>query len=116
MTDREATVRRYYDGVDAEDYEAVFELFADDVTYHRPGQPAIEGMADFRSFYLEGRPLEDGEHVVHDVVVDGNTVAVRGTFAGVQDGEEVSFGFADVHEFDGDRIVRRWTYTDRDEV
>ncbi|NHN57867.1 MULTISPECIES: ester cyclase [Halorussus] len=110
-------VRDYYEYVDAEDYESVFSLFADDVTYARPGQADVSGMAEFREFYLEDRPLEDGSHEVRDLVVDGDTVAVRGEFSGTQDDEEVSFGFADFHRFDDDgKITERWTYTDRDEV
>ncbi|WP_137283594.1 nuclear transport factor 2 family protein [Halorussus salinisoli] len=110
-------VRTYYDYIDAEDYESVFSLFAADVTYERPGQSNLSGMAEFREFYLEDRPLEEGNHEIHDVTADGDTVAVRGEFTGVQDGEEVSFGFADFHRFDEDgQITERWTYTDRDEV
>ena len=111
------TVRQYYEYIDAEDYEAVFSLFAEDVTYERPGQSNLSGMAEFREFYLEQRPLEDGRHEVHDVVAEGDTVAVRGAFAGMQGDEEVSFGFADFHRFDDEgKIAERWTYTDRDEV
>ncbi len=110
-------VRSYYDHVDAEEYDSLFALFADDVVYERPGQPAIDGMDDFRAFYHEDRPLEDGSHEVDDVVADGDTVAVRGSFSGVQDGTEVSFGFADFHVFDDDgKIGRRYSYTDRDTV
>ncbi|GAB6880563.1 nuclear transport factor 2 family protein [Halorubrum gandharaense] len=136
-------VRRYYEVVDAEAYEELFDLFDDDVVYERPGQPPIEGKAAFREFYETGRPLEDGTHEVHSVVVNppnetasddgdgsdesgddhtnatapaGPTVAVRGTFSGIQDGDRVSFGFADFHEFDGGVIARRYTFTDRDEV
>jgi ketosteroid isomerase-like protein len=110
-------VRNYYDRIDAEDYEAVFALFADDVTYERPGQSNLSGLEEFREFYLEDRPLEDGEHEVHDVTVGGDTVAVRGEFTGTQGDEEVSFGFADFHRFDEDGLItERWTYTDRDEV
>ena len=110
-------VRDYYEYVDDEDYESVFALFAEDVTYERPGQSDLSGMDEFREFYLEDRPLEDGDHEVYDVVADGDTVAVRGRFEGVQDGTVVSFGFADLHRFDDDGdIVERWTYTDRDEV
>jgi len=50
------------------------------------------------------------------VVVDGDTVAARGRFRGQQDGASVAFAWADFHEFDGDRIARRYTFTDRDEV
>lgn len=118
MTERtpEATVREYYDLVDAEEYDDLVALFAEDVRYERPGQGAIEGRAALRKFYLDGRPLEDGSHEVHDVVVDGETVAVRGTFSGTQNGESVSFDFADFHEFEDGKIRRRYTFTDRDEV
>ncbi|MFB6124869.1 MAG: nuclear transport factor 2 family protein [Halanaeroarchaeum sp.] len=117
MTDHEELVRSYYERVDAEDYEGVFALFAEDVVYDRPGQEPIAGMADFREFYLTGRPLEDGEHTIDDVVVEGDVAAVRGEFSGVQDGDRVAFGFADFHEFDdAGQIARRFTYTDRDEV
>ena len=111
------TVRDYYDYIDFEEYESVFSLFADNVTYERPGQSNLSGMDEFRQFYLEDRPLEDGSHDVHDVVTEGDTVSVRGEFTGTQDGEQVTFGFADFHRFnDEGRITERWTYTDRDEV
>ena len=101
-------VRNYYEYVDAEDYDSVFSLFADDVTYERPGRSNLSGIDEFREFYLEERPLEDGGHEVHDVVAGGDTVAVRGSFVGTQCGEEVSFGFADFHRFDdASRITER---------
>ena len=114
---RVETVRSYYDLVDAGDYDRLVELFAEDVTYHRPGQPAIEGRAALREFYETGRPLSDGSHELADVVAgDGAAVAVRGRFAGRQDGDRVAFGFADLHRFADGVIAERWTYTDRDEV
>ena len=112
----ESVVRSYYEYVDAEQYDDLVACFAEDVRYERPGQPAIAGREDLRSFYLEGRPLEDGSHEIRDVVVDGNTVAVRGSFSGLQNGQEVAFGFADFHELEAGEIVRRYTFTDRDEV
>ncbi len=112
----EATVREYYELVDAEEYEGLFALFAEDIRYERPGQGAIEGHGSLREFYLEQRPLEDGAHEVHDVIVDENIAAVRGTFSGVQDGTVVEFDFADFHEFVDGKIQRRYTFTDRDEV
>lgn len=113
----EAVVRSYYDYVDAEQYDELFSLFADDIVYSRPGQNDIDGMDDFQRFYLEERALTDGEHEIVDVRVDGDTVAVRGRFSGNQSGETVSFGFADFHQFDDDGLIEsRWTYTDRDTV
>lgn len=116
MDDRESVVRRYYDLVDADRYDDLVALFAEDVSYERPGQEPIEGRDALRAFYEEGRPLDGGSHEVRDVVVDGETIAVRGTFSGRQGGERVGFGFADIHEFEDGSIVRRYTFTDRDEV
>lgn len=115
-TEPEAVVREYYQTVDDERYDDLVELFTEDVRYERPGQGAIAGREELREFYLEGRPLDDGTHEVHDVVVDGDTVAVRGSFSGRQGEETVAFGFADFHEFEGGAIARRYTFTDRDEV
>ncbi|WP_053948672.1 nuclear transport factor 2 family protein [Halolamina sediminis] len=128
---RESVVRRYYALVDAGEYDALVELFTEDVVYERPGQATIEGREALREFYETGRPLSNGEHELHAVVADsveqrsagnrtqsddGDTVAVRGTFRGEQDGDAVELGFADFHEFDGESIARRYTYTDRDTV
>ena len=114
--DPETTVRRYYELVDEGAYDELVSLFASDVTYERPGQSSLDGREALRTFYEEDRPLEDGSHDLHSVVVDGDTVAVRGSFNGRQNGERVSFGFADFHEFDDGVIARRYTFTDRDEV
>ena len=116
MTDYAERVRAYYDAVDDDRIDDLLDLFADDVVYDRPGQQSIEGKADLEAFYREERPLEDGSHDVHDVLVDESRAAVRGTFSGVQDGEAVEFGFADVHVFEDGRIAERYTYTDRDTV
>ena len=112
----EATARRYYDLIDASDHDALVELFSEDVVYERPGQASIEGREALRTFYEDERPLSNGTHELHSVVADGDTVAVRGTYRGEQDGEPVELGFADFHEFRDGEIVRRDTYTDRDTV
>lgn len=112
----ETLAREYYDCIDSDDYEGVFELFDEDVTYHRPGQPPIEGIEDLRTFYLEERPLAVGEHDIESIAVDSDTVAVRGRYVGEQDGDAVDFGWADFHTFEDDVIVERHTYTDRDTI
>jgi len=114
--DPEAVARQYYDLVDAGEYDDLVALFTEDVVYERPGQDSIEGEDALRRFYEEERPLSDGEHELHSVVADGETVAVRGAFRGEQDGEAVELGFADFHEFEDGEIARRYTFTDRDEV
>ncbi len=110
------TVREYYELVDADAYDDLVALFAPDVVYERPGQAAIEGREDLRRFYEVERPLSEGSHEVHTVVAEGDTVAVRGSFTGLQGDDRVDFSFADFHEFENGLIARRYTFTDRDEV
>ena len=110
-------VRSYYDAVDDSRIDDLLALFAEGVSYQRPGQQPIEGLDALEAFYRDERPLSEGEHEVDDVLAAETSVAVRGTFTGVQDGDRVEIGFADVHVFDDDgRIAERYTYTDRDTV
>ncbi|WP_160135522.1 nuclear transport factor 2 family protein [Halococcus salsus] len=115
-TGPESVVRAYYELVDRDRYDNLMDLFAEDISYERPGQSPIEGRSALREFYESGRPLEDGSHEIHSVIVEDLTAAVRGSFTGKQHGEQVRFGFADFHEFENEVITRRYTYTDRDEV
>lgn len=111
-----AAARRYYELVDDGAHDELVALFSEDVVYERPGQERIEGREALREFYDAGRPLSDGQHELHDVVSDGDTVAVRGSYRGQQEGEPVELGFADFHEFEAGEITRRYTFTDRDTV
>jgi ketosteroid isomerase-like protein len=114
--DRDSQIKvleSYYRFIDDEQYDALFDLFADDIVYHRPGADPIRGKAAFEQFYREERPLEDGTHEIDEYLVDGDRVSVRGRFEGLLDGEEIAFGFADIHHFDEDgKIEVRWTYVD----
>lgn len=110
-------IERYYEYVDREAYDELFDLFADDVTYRRPGQEPIEGIDEFRRFYREVRTIERGTHAVDELIDDGETIAARGRFDGTLDGQQVEFGFVDVHRFNDDgEIESRWTYTDTGRV
>jgi ketosteroid isomerase-like protein len=109
----EETLKSYYEYVDAEAYERLFDLFADDIVYERPGQARLDGMDEFREFYLHERPIGKSNHEVEEIYRDGETVVVRRRLESTLDGDAVSFGFADFHEFDDSGTIRwRWTYTD----
>ena len=117
MSANEEAIRDYYEYVDSEAHEELFELFAEDVVYHRPGQDPIEGMDDFEEFYREVRAIERGTHAVLDLTIEDDTIAVQGRFTGVLEGQQVDFGFADVHRFDDEGLIEeRWTYTDTGRV
>lgn len=107
-------VRSYYRYVDAESYDELLGLFAEDIAYHRPGHEPLEGMDDFERFYREIRDLTDGTHDLDSVVKDDNVVAVRVTFAGKQHDSPIEIGFADFFTFDDQALItERHTYTDQ---
>lgn len=113
----EDAVRMYYTAIDAEEYDTVFDLFDENILYERPGQENIRNIDALKEFYINQRPLSDGSHEIQSVINEGETVAVRGTFSGMQGDTEVSFGFADFFVFsETGHIKRRYTYTDRDTV
>lgn len=117
MNASEEAIRSYYEYVDNQAYEDLFSLFAEDITYHRPGQEPIDGMKEFQTFYHEIRPIERGSHTVSDLVIDEETIAVRGQFSGVMEGQQVAFGFSDFHRFNDDGLIEaRWSYTDTGRV
>lgn len=117
MTADEGTIRSYYEYVDTEAYDELFSLFADEITYHRPGQEPIEGMDDFEQFYHEIRAIERGTHTVTALMIDEETAVVQGQFSGVLEGQQVAFGFADIHRFNDEGLIEeRWTYTDTGRV
>ncbi len=113
MKDREGLVRRYYELVDAGDLEAMYELFHDRIVYRRPGYAPIEGKRFFRDFYEAFRVIADGRHEVENLVIEGERVAVQGSFEGtLKDGSRTSLRFADFFVFHDMTIIRRDTYFD----
>ncbi|WP_330633562.1 nuclear transport factor 2 family protein [Halocatena halophila] len=113
----EKTIQSYYKFVDEGDYKNMFSLFTDDIVYTRPGRKPLEGKEEFQTFYLEHRPIGESHHTVDTLYIDGDTAIVQGYFDGTLDGTPVSFGFADIHQFNDDYLItRRWTYTDRGTV
>lgn len=107
---REAA-ERYYHVVDRREFENLFRMFTDDVVYERGNYEPIVGMDAFREFYLEVRTIQAGNHTIEEMIVDGESVAVRGTFDGVlTNGSPVHLEFMDLHKFRGPLICRRYTY------
>jgi len=111
MDAQSETVSRYYQLVDAANYEPLFAMFCDDIVYERAGRGPIDGMADFRRFYLSDRRIRSGRHDVEAILGNGDWVAARGTFTGeLRTGETVTTRWADFHRFRGAKIWRRYTY------
>ena len=104
-----ALVERYYDALDAHEYEALEDLLAPEFVQRRPDR-RFEGREAFVEFMREGRPNEDTRHDLEDVLVDGGDVAVRGRVVDDETGSAL-FAFADFFELGDERIVRLETYS-----
>jgi ketosteroid isomerase-like protein len=62
----DATVRAYYEAIDAQNYDRFADLLAPDVVHERPDR-TIEGRATLVEFVREGRPNEDTSHEIRGV-------------------------------------------------
>ncbi|RKD98407.1 nuclear transport factor 2 family protein [Halopiger aswanensis] len=115
-TDAGALVRRYYDGLDDHDYDALAEILAPDFVQRRPDR-TFDDRASFVQFMREKRPNPNTTHEVIDIVADDRTVAARGRVLEAatdasdnDDDDRVLFEFADFFAVSDGRIERLETY------
>lgn len=110
--DLRRAVQRYYEALDADDLEAVLEVFSGDVLYRRPGYDPIVGVDQLRGYYTSDRKLALGRHLVRDVLVDGQRAAAHGMYEGrLKGGDRTAVGFAAFFVFDGNgRVAEHTTY------
>lgn len=108
--DAEATVRGYYEAIDADEYDRLADLLAPDVVHERPDR-SFEGRETLVGFMRDDRPNKDTSHDIGAVCVEesGDEIAVRGRLFAA-DGTEM-FSFVDVFEVVDGEIRRIRTYT-----
>ncbi len=123
-TDRKALVQDLYDAlVPGADVSAVIDrCFADDFVENEvlPGQDTSRETPK-QMFTRVFAAFPDFRATVHDVILDGDTAAVRLTFSGTHQGDfmgvpasgkHVEFNVIDIHEFRDDKIVAHWGVSD----
>jgi ketosteroid isomerase-like protein len=104
-------IRRYFAAIDANDIDAVLDVFHDEVRYERPGYEPIDGKERLRRFFTVERVIASGRHDIEGILVDNDQVSAWGMFTGLsRTGAELSEGWCDVYRFQSDRIWRRRTY------
>ncbi|BAL90182.1 putative SnoaL-like polyketide cyclase [Actinoplanes missouriensis 431] len=110
--EREDRIRKYYELVDGGDVPGLVELFAPDAVYRRPGYDPLVGRDELTRFYSDQRVIRDGRHRLSEVVVQGDSGAVHGTFEGtLKNGSVVALRFADFFTFsDGGPFRSRDTF------
>ena len=105
---RQTLARAYWDAVDDRDWEALGEVFTDDVEYHYYGGDTFYGPDEVVSFLrdslLQSDEIEtrEGTHEVFNWFADGETTVGEGRSFGTEDGVEYDLRFINVFEFDED--------------
>jgi len=120
--DPKVLMRRFYDGVNAGDFNVIDELVADDVVEHEefPGiEPNKDGVRQFFNLFRSAFP--DLRMDPHEILVDGDMVCARITVTGTHQGEFMGIpptgrrfevgGFDLVRIRDG-QAVEHWGLTD----
>lgn len=109
--DVRTVVGAYFAAVDANDFDALLELFDDDIVYERPGYEPMRGKDRLRQFFTTERVIASGKHQIEDILAVGDKATAWGSFQGTShDGNTLSEKFCDVYEFRNQRIYRRSTY------
>jgi ketosteroid isomerase-like protein len=106
MNERERMIQSMMDAVDANDYDRLREIFADDVYYERPRAAPFVGIDSLLRFFREERSVS-GKHVPEQIIADDNRGAAWGVFRGKnRSGADVEITWADVYEFDAVGRIR----------
>lgn len=105
------SVDQLFAAIDSSDWEALAQLFHEDIVYERPGYPPFAGRQRVLQFYRDERIIAAGKHHLEEVVVNDHSGACWGRFVGVlKDGREVDERFADVYVYEDGKIKARRSY------
>jgi uncharacterized protein (TIGR02246 family) len=115
MSDAEATIRAYFEGINAERYDRVAALFAPDGVLIAPGTPPRRGPAEIEEYFRAALRLYP-EHFDDPTrtVLAGSTATVEIHFTGaLASGARMEFDAVDVFDLDADgRITRLSSWYD----
>jgi ketosteroid isomerase-like protein len=85
--------------------------FHPSVTYRRPGEPVIAGLADLMDYYRIRRAALTSSIIVDDVLLEGDRAVAFGMVEGrCRDGAPIHERFADAYRFENGLIRDRTTY------
>ena len=112
----EATVKRYYELVDEGAYDELVELFAEESATSGPDGPQSRAAMRCGSSTRRGGRWRTAATNSSRWSPTARRSRFGAAPLAARTANRVAFAWADFHEFDGDRIARRYTFTDRDEV
>ena len=104
-------LKEYYRLVDSQSFDALQELFSEDIVYARQGTPIIVGKKAFKTFYEKERIIASGKHTKLTFVLKNRSIHSHGCFSGVlKNGMSVRVYFNEIFYFDNqDKIKKRIT-------
>ena len=109
----EAYVRRLFACIDAHDWAGLSCLLDDRAVYERPGYAPFVGKLAIMQFYRHERIVASGEHLLEQVLSNGEQIACWGSFTGRdKNGRPLKARFADVYRLSSGRIGLRRTFFD----
>jgi len=109
MSDVEATIHAYFEGINAERYDSVAALFAPDGVLIAPGIEPRRGAAEIEEYFRSALRIYP-EH--HDdprrTIVAGSTATVEIHFTGaLESGARMEFDAVDVFDLDDQARIAR---------
>ena len=106
--DAPPVIRSYFDSLNAEDFETLAGIWADDVDLRPVGARPRKGRDDVMAYYRGiFEPWAAHADQPDRVIADGDTVVIEITFTGTtHDGREISFPAVDIFDLQDGRISR----------
>jgi ketosteroid isomerase-like protein len=100
-----------YRAVETGAHDLLETSFHPAVTWRRPGEPVIAGLADLMDYYRSRRAALTSSIIVDDVVIEGDRAVAFGMVEGrCRDGAPIHERFADSCRFEDGLIRDRTTY------
>lgn len=96
---RNELIDAYFRGLDRDDFDAMDDALAEDVSYFHPVRE-IRGSEEVLDFAANERAPQDSEHLVERRIHDADASVAAGRKVGEVAGESVDVPFCDVFEFD----------------
>jgi uncharacterized protein (TIGR02246 family) len=102
MSDAQATVRAYFEGINSERYDSVAALFTDDGVMIAPGVEPRRGHDEIAQYYRDAlRPYPEHLDDPTRVIVAGSTITVEIRFSGaLESGHRIEFDAVDIFDLD----------------
>ena len=125
--ENKAVARRYWGAANSHDGNQMREVLATDYVHHDPGLPVPDADRETHIQIIAGgmfQAFPDLHVTIHDMVAEGDRVAVRWSFSGTHNGElpgnpplpptgkQIEVNAVAIHRVAGDKLAETWVIFD----